>query len=552
MGTSNNKTICLERPSFLSDFGVLSKGDNLFSLDLLSLSAELQKHYEDCTTADDRKRRGQFFTPPSVARFMAKLFTTFPERIRLLDPGAGTGVLAAAVCERVQHLRSSREIVLDLFETDTSIIPLLEKNMDTCRSVLERAGHNMTYTVYPNDFILSNPLGFKQRTPFEIGAFSNNYDVVIMNPPYFKIAKDSQYAQLMNRIIHGQPNIYALFMALSAKMVCPGGELVAITPRSFCNGLYFREFRRWYLKQMSIKHIHLFKSRTDAFRGAKVLQESIITLAQKSEKTPKNITISTSIGQDLHKEMTSHQVSTGKIVSDECGNMMIRIPENPKDSKIMNVVEAWPKRFSELGLCISTGPVVMFRAKEFLLKTIDHQDSIPLLSGHNVKPFKTIWPVDKKNKPVAFKLCNASLSRRLVVPTKNYVLLKRFSSKEERRRLTASCFLKNHSAGSYVALENHLNYIYHMDHDLSDDVIYGIAALFNSALLDRYFRTISGNTQVNATEIRTMKFPDMQIINKIGKRIRKLEILAPDKAEHIVIDELGINGTLEQYLKEFI
>ena len=129
-------------------------------------------------------------------------------------------------------------------------------------------------------------------------------------------------------------------------------------------------------------------------------------------------------------------------------------------------------------------------------------ETAPLLEPHNVRPFETIWPVEKRGKPTAFRVCRDSLKH--LVPTRNYVLLRRFSAKEERRRLTASWFLQRRNPRPYLALENHLNYVYHAERELTADEVYGLTALFNSALLDRYFRIISGNTQVNATEIRTI------------------------------------------------
>ena len=104
--------------------------------------------------------------------------------------------------------------------------------------------------------------------------------------------------------------------------------------------------------------------------------------------------------------------------------------------------------------------------------------------------------------------------------------MRRFSAKEERRRLTASCLIGASQPGPYVALENHLNYVYHAKRALSLDETYGLAALFNSALLDRYFRTISGNTQVNATELRTMPLPALKMIAAIGRKIQALPALA--------------------------
>lgn len=516
--------------------------------DLLGFSLELQERYEASTSVDERKRRGQFFTPPGVSTFMVDLFSIFPKRCKILDPGAGIGTLSAAVCERILRLRSPRYVDLELFETDPAIIPLLDENMNHCRSALKQAGHSMSYTIHEADFILSNPQGFGQQMLFNIRTQIDEFDAVVMNPPYFKIAGDSQYARMMDRIVHGQPNIYALFMALAAEMLRPGGELVAITPRSFCNGLYFRGFRRWFFDRMSLCHIHLFESRTDTFRGANVLQESVITLTQRQQNPPTSITISTSLGSDLSDAPPARQVAANRVIDNTCGDMVVRIPETTQDARIMELVGSWAKRFADLGLRVSTGPVVMFRAREFLLDSVDGLHAAPLLSAHNVRPFETVWPVHKKNKPTAFKICTDSL--RLLVPTRNYVLLRRFSAKEERRRLTASCFLKSGEACPYVALENHLNYVYHAERELTDNEVYGLAALFNSALLDRYFRTISGNTQVNATDLQTMNFPDLATVARIGKRVAKLRSLASGEAEHVVLDELGIDGALERHLTE--
>ena len=106
--------------------------------------------------------------------------------------------------------------------------------------------------------------------------------------------------------------------------------------------------------------------------------------------------------------------------------------------------------------------------------------------------------------------------------------------------MTAACFLKADVPFPYVAIENHINYVYHARRELTEDEVYGIAALFNSALMDRYFRTISGNTQVNATEVRTMNFPDLKLLGTIGKQVR----LATAEAEAIVLKELVLEMVL--------
>ena len=129
---------------------------------------------------------------------------------------------------------------------------------------------------------------------------------------------------------------------------------------------------------------------------------------------------------------------------------------------------------------------------------------MPLIMVGNVRRFETSWPLPANGKPQGFLVTDTS--RKLLLPAKNYVLLRRFSAKEERRRLTASCFIGHQFDATEVAVENHVNYVYHAERDLTKAETFGLAALFNSFLLDQYFRTLSGNTQVNASELRSMPF----------------------------------------------
>jgi adenine-specific DNA-methyltransferase len=343
----------------------------------------------------------------------------------------------------------------------------------------------------------------------------------------------------------GQPNIYAFFLAAAAQMLRPDGELVAVTPRSFCNGLYFRGFRHWFFEKMALDRIHLFESRTEAFRD--VLQESLITASHRLGKPSRTVSVSASFGLNLHLTKVSI-LQTSSVIDDSCGHANIRIPASLEDQAISDAVESWPYRFPERGLRISTGPVVMFRATEFLLQEPNGKDTAPLLSVFNVKPFQTEWPLITSKHPAALKVCPES--QRLLQPAQNYVLLRRFSAKEEPRRLTASFLIAKEFSHSFVALENHLNYVYHAERELTLDETYGLTALFNSALLDRYFRTISGNTQVNATEIRSMKFPDLTLVAGIGRRVRELASLDRDAIELIVLRALGIPEEVSAHLLE--
>jgi len=70
----------------------------------------------DSSSQEYRKERGQFFTPPEVATFMAELSANQRESpTRILDPGAGLGILSCAVCERRAQDDTITESQLDLY-----------------------------------------------------------------------------------------------------------------------------------------------------------------------------------------------------------------------------------------------------------------------------------------------------------------------------------------------------------------------------------------------------------------------------------------------------
>jgi len=517
--------------------------------DLLDLSRELQYRIEATTSAADRKGRGQFFTPQSVCRFMAGLFSRPREEFRLLDPGAGVGALTAAVCEVFCHLKSPRQLEVHLFENDPRLIDGLARNMAHCRHRMEEAGHSLKHYIHVEDFVLAASAGFcRQRSLCCEEDRLGQFDGIITNPPYYKIRKDSLHARMMRDVLHGQPNIYALFLALAANLLRPGGELVAITPRSFCNGLYFRCFRKWFFQRMSLEHIHLFESRTDTFGGAGVLQESMISLTRRSPQQSPTVTVSTSVGPEFPATLDAHTMPAALVIDNSNGDHAIRIPTDADEQAIIKIVESLPNRFTATGLQISTGPVVMFRAEEYLLTDAKADDAVPLLLPQNVKPFKTVWPVKKNGKPIAFRVCQAS--RGLVLPTQNYVLLKRFTAKEEPRRLVAGCLLRAQQKTCVIAIENHLNYVHHERRQLTEEEVYGIAAVFNSRLFDRYFRMISGNTQVNATEVRAMRFPSLVAVANIGRRIGRASRVGPKEVEEAVLDELRVTSSVRSMVRE--
>lgn len=490
------------------------KPENRVERNLLDYAEELSDYYSESIDTNIRKFKGQFFTPKQVGRFMANLFKISKNKIELLDPGAGTGMLICAFCERFLNIKENISITIDTYENDPELIPLLEKVLEACREELKKRGHKLEYNIYEQDFILHNSGYFNQKNLFGENNFKL-YDFVISNPPYYKLNKNSPQSTAMMDLIPWQPNIYALFMALSASMLRDGGELVFITPRSFCSGLYYKRFREWFLDNVQITNIHIFESRKDIFDKDKVLQENIILKVEKEKDKKKNdLKIAISKSKDkLFKKVEKIHFLYSDIIRHRNGDVVIRIPTSKIDNKILNIIDLWPNTLHSLGMEISTGPVVPFRAKEYLLPEFNNAElETPLLWMHNIQDMKILWPLRKNNKELAIKICPET--KVLLLPMKNYVLVKRFSSKAQKRRLHTGILLVSEIEHNVIGLENHLNYIHKPKGELSVDEAYGIASLLNSSIVDNFFRSINGNTQVNATDIRMLPLPTIDKIKE--------------------------------------
>ncbi|OGS19197.1 MAG: hypothetical protein A2219_06580 [Elusimicrobia bacterium RIFOXYA2_FULL_50_26] len=532
--------IAINKPSQQSHISVESiHREN--AMNLTAYAERIAEDYLSTSSVNERKSKGQFFTPQQVSLFMAGLLDINKQNFNVLDPGAGTGMLSAAVCESVLFSRKKIDFSLDAYETDLEVIPLLDDVLRKCQSVLQENGHKFKYRIIPEDFILDNSHRIKAQLDFEEKETPLSYDYVISNPPYFKLNKNSPQTLLLGEIASGQPNIYTFFMTLALEMLKPDGKMMFITPRSFCSGLYFKAFRKWLLQHGRITNIHMFESRSDVFGNDAVLQESIITgiMPQKNKAENEKVAITTSQNgsfQNLNKADIDYQ----DMLHQMDGQLMIKIPVTKTDVKVQHIINSWECTLKDFGMKVSTGPVVSFRAEKYLsTEFVDENITAPLLWMHNIQNMDIVWPIEKKKRELAIKLEEGTAS--LLVPVKNYILVKRFSSKEQKRRLYAGVLLKSKFKYDKVGIENHLNYIYKYHDVLSTDEAYGIAGLLNSSLMDIFFRMLNGSTQVNAVDIDNLPLPSLEKIKEIGKSIITKKPSIGLELDKIIVDVLGID-----------
>lgn len=476
-------------------------------------------YYSTLVDKDHKKNNGQFFTPREVAIHMGEMSEFTGKTVNILDPGCGIGILSCSLIEYLVKNTPISKIDLTLYETDSLILPYTELCITYLSKWLENQNVKFTYTIEGNDFILSNYMYLSADS----NLFNNTkFDIIVSNPPYFKLSIDDPRTTAAKIIINGQPNIYSIFMAIAAKLLRIGGHLIFITPRSYASGGYFKRFREFFFNIVDIEKIHLFVSRKDAFNRDKVLQETVIICGKRVNKNNPNnaVNITSSNGISDLINFTTKTFRQDVLIDMESSEKVLYIPSSNLEETILNTIKSWDGTLGKYNIQISTGPVVSFRALDFIMNSFDESCSLaPLFWLQNVKQMILEWPLLKFDKGQYIKIQPESKS--ILIPNKNYILLRRFSTKDDKSRLIAAPYFSNFLKSEFIGVENKLNYIYRKGGQLLRNEVVGLSAILNSQLFNNYFQIFNGNVNVSATELREMKFPALHEIKWFGDEIIK-------------------------------
>jgi adenine-specific DNA-methyltransferase len=483
------------------------------ALQILNTLDDVRRSLNGSTSRRERSTIGQFLTPVSIARFMASLFPYWGETVRILDPGAGAGVLFAACVDRLVSRRpESLAIEVVAYESDLHILPELRRTMERCERTCKEAGIPFRGEIRAEDYVAA---AIDQTDERLFAPQGELFTHAILNPPYKKINGQSSTRRSLNSAGVEASNLYAAFVWLTARMLRAGGELVAITPRSFCNGPYFRKFRLGLLDMMSPRAIHVFESRKKAFAEDEVLQENIIYHAVRESQKPTHVQISSSEGVDFDAA-TIRLVPYEHVILPGDPDAFVHIVTDGADDLVIDKMKAFATSLNELRLEVSTGRVVDFRAQEYLRLRPD-RGTVPLVYAHHFHEGFVRWPSESGKKPNAIVLADRTSD--LMAVSGYYVLTRRFSAKEERRRVVAAVYDPQRIETPLVGFENHLNYFHAKGKGLSENLAKGLALYLNSSLFDRLFRLFSGHTQVNATDLRKMRYPSLAQLMRLGARV---------------------------------
>jgi len=449
-----------------------------------------------------RSELGQYMTPDVIARFMASLFTSdTTAKASLLDAGAGIGTLSAAFLDRwLSKSLAFEELAVTAYELDSTLAEELSR---TLASYSERSKH-LTLEVKQTDFIEDG----LDQLQFRGGP---SYTHAILNPPYGKIRTRSRERKLLQCAGIETVNLYSGFVALALALLRPGGQLVAITPRSFCNGPYFRPFREFVLQRAALTRLHLFDSRKSAFRDDSVLQENIIFVLRK-DAPQGEVAVSHSTDETM-RDYACETYPFARIVQPWDTALFIHVPGSLELHPLLTS-KTIATSLADLRIQVSTGPVVHYRAAKFLCQSLG-EGCFPLLYPMHFESERIRWPQPHGKKPNAIRMTRET--RKHAFPSGHYVLVRRFSSKEEKRRIVAAVASPAMVPGRELSFENHLNVFHHNRQGLAEPLAYGLMTYLNSSPVDELFRSFSGHTQVNVADLQRLPYPNASELEKLGK-----------------------------------
>lgn len=454
----------------------------------------------------------QYFTSINISQYMASLASS--KRIKsknslsIVEPGIGSGILSLSLIKyALKQNENINKIDILAFEIDHYLANKAIALFNELQQNLLKENITFNFTLKKTNFL------YNQRE-------LNNYDFAIINPPYKKIKSNTDLAKYLKYKNISYTNLYSSFLELVITNMSSNSEIISITPRSFTNGHYFNDFRKKIFQISHLKSINVMDSRK-IFDD--VLQEFVICKFSTSLKPLQN-EIEVNIIDEKLNPLTSNFFKENDIINYN-DYYKIRIPILFASSNMLKT------KLNDLPFTVSTGPIVDFReGKNFATNTPD-LFSIPYIfpEHFNSENMNINWPKINVKK---FNYINFDYKiENKLRTTGNYVVVKRFSSKEENKRVVASLIPENISP-SYIAFDNKVNYFHSNKNGLDLNLAKGLCIYLNTKTFDNLFREYSGSTQVNVSDLKSLPYPNkdqllklQEIFNSVKNADKALDIL---------------------------
>ncbi len=472
-------------------------------------------------------RLGRLFTKKDTAKRMAAMFSLDTEKdaCTILDPGAGTGILAAALIERIcKEAPKCKQIFLTCYENDEDFLPMLKDNLERIR---KKCRHDyevrLFATVYEENYLTCSK---EHYTVHFFRRVEDTFDYIICNPPKNLYEKGSEEAEAIGGISTVKAHGALLFAETAKRHLEEGGQLVILMPTTIASATEQRPFRLSLFSAMPITGVHLFIGKQKNTRRAVPLKKECI-LAMRKGEAPAEVQIYTSA--DHGAKTAALSPLPYDFVVDKNGHGLT-LPKSAEDASIVLFINGFPETLDSLGLRMRTGLVLDNRSGGMLFND-PVKGTIPLLRTAAIENGLVQFPAAVPKQYIA------PLSKNLIQPNKNMILIKRVPAKRDERFLNAGIYLASRlPTYRFISTHNKLNFIDTKEAggEICARLLYGLFALLNSTIYDRYISIVSKSKQINAKEFKSLPLPPRNLIENIGMRLGEVRLTDVRTCDKIV------------------
>ena len=478
-------------------------------------------------------RLGRIFTKKDTARLMASMLDIDERKtaFTVLDPGAGTGILSAAVVEEIcRRAPLCKQIFLSCYEVCEEFIPMLEDNLERIR---KKCRHDYNVKLYASIYNENYVVDAKNHyTVTFFDTVEDKYDIIICNPPTELIEKGSDEALNAGGVTQLKISAAFLFARMASRHLEEGGQLVITLPTTYASASQLTSLRREMAQKLAVNKIHLFVGKQKNESRAIPLKKNFIISYTKTDK-PETVSITTST--DAGKNVSApSSLAYGFVVDSETG--MLTLPKSAEETKIVTYISSFPETLTSLGLKMSTGLVIDSKC-EGLLFSEPIKSSVPVLRAATMKGGGVEFPQPIKRQYIA------PVSPSLIQKNKNMIIIKRIPAKSDERFVNSAIYMASQlPAYKYISTHNKINFIDTKDknEEMSARFAFGLFALLNSTIYDRFISIVSKSKQINSKEMKTLPLPPRNIIESIGMRLMAMRQTSVKACDQIVNPTLHI------------
>lgn len=329
---------------------------------------------------------------------------------------------------------------------------------------------------------------------------ARRFDLVIGNPPYGRVRLAPESRELFHESLHGHANLYGLFTHQAVRWTKPEGVIAFITPASFLGGEYFKNLRRLLAETSPPVGIGFLHDRSGVFED--VLQETVLALFKRSPTAGRAPAVTIDhITVDQDRPVIAEPIGSAQTSAFGAGPWIL--PRDRVQGKLLAHIDRLPCRLGDLGVKVSTGPLVWNRHRD-QLRLAAEVGALPLIWAESILPNGLFsFRAEKKNH--APYVAVTSTQHHLII-RQPAVLVQRTTSKEQCRRVIAAllpdAFLNEHGG---CVIENHVNVITATNGAALPLEL--LCRVLNSATIDQLFRCISGSVAVSAFELNALPLP---------------------------------------------